>query len=356
MTGQDPWNNIDDGKPYNPPEDDSVMSPGDLDIDLNTGKEPAEPLDISLNPVPPEPVDSTYMVDKQEAPETYTRPPAPEPVSPPPRSKRVIRKKKVSLNNTQPMRFVFGDMAGAVFLVWLPVLIAFAVPWGNFFGDVTVYGTLKLTHLIVAGIIALPPWIVLMLHLFRGRLWDGILDMFLWAIWECAAVIILAFLYPEQTKQLIWQAGSYFEEMSGWLRTGTGSEADPSAWIWIHLKWLGLVVLGGFLLGLPALIMGVLLLNFMNYYVAQIMLTSESPLVVMMVAWHIWSIARVAGFIILASTMFQLLIGWVFKAPMRTAHVVWGLIVGFILVVADAVMKWQLVDNVRDIINHLANI
>ncbi len=275
---------------------------------------------------------------KPDEPEPY----APAPEKPKPKPK--------------PARFIFGEMFGAVFLAWIPVVVAFFLPWSVWTGDAAIAGSLTVTHLIVALIIALPPWVVLLLKLIRGRLLDGIIEMFLWAIWECVAMVILCYLYPGQGENLIWHASEYWNDMHGWLVSGTGEEATPALWLPIHAKHLVMVSVAAFLGGLPALIMGVLQLNYMNYYVARCLLLSDNPLLTCIVAWHFWSVMRVIGYIIISSTLFQLFMKLVFRSPWRVSSFVLGIIFGLLFVVGDGICKWQFADDWRIILSDLCGL
>lgn len=254
-----------------------------------------------------------------------------------------------------PLRFIFGDMLGVVILVWLPVFLAFFIPWELYGLNIKLGKQLTLGMLFSALIIALPPWIILSRHLLRGRLWDGIIEMFLWAIWECGAVIFLSYLHPEQAEKVIWNASAYWESMSHWIQTGQGMEADPSLWLPQHALHVVMLVIGAFILGLPALMLGVLQLNYMNYYVAMCMLESSRPLLTMGVAWHFWSVIRVAGFIILASSIYQLelLLTDARRAAVVIRTVWGGIIIGILLVILDAILKWKFASTINLILNGL---
>lgn len=261
-----------------------------------------------------------------------------------------------------PIRLVFGDMAGVVFLVWFPIMAALLIPWTNWLSmDPMVIGfgknamVISLVQLIVPLIIAFPPWIVLMIHLKRGRLWDGILDMFLWAIWESLIMIIMCYLYPGHTEKLIWHASLYWGTMSHWIATGIGPEGEPGVFIWIHLKHLVAVAVGAIILGLPALVLGVLQLNYMNFYVAQCMVLSDNALLTLPIAWHFWSVVRVMGFITISSSLFQMTLKG-FKAPARWSVVWWGVIIGIILVAADMVLKAVYAEDIRIILKMLTGL
>lgn len=254
-----------------------------------------------------------------------------------------------------PMRLIFGDMAGVVFLVWFPIMAAFLIPWSNWIPLDPIVKDMNLVHVIVALIIALPPWIILMIHLKRGHLWDGILDMFLWAIWESIIMITLCYLYPGHAEKLIWHAPLYWDTMNHWISTGMGPEGDPSIFIPLHLEKLLFVIIGALLMGLPALMLGVLQLNFMNYYVAQCMALSDNALLTLPIAWHFWSVIRVMGFITISSSLFQMVLK-IFRAPVRAGTIWWGLAIGLILVVADIVLKALFAEEIRIVLRAITGL
>jgi hypothetical protein len=249
-------------------------------------------------------------------------------------------------------------MSGVVFWVWIPALLAFFLPWEQWVGQTQVVGSLSASRLVVALIIAIPPWIVLTRHLARGRMWDGVLDMFLWAIWECMAIITLCYLYPARAEQAIWNASTYWEDMRNWIQTGKGTEGDPALWLPLQGKHLIMLIVGAFIFGLPALVMGVFQLNYMNYYVSQVMHSSGNPLIALPIAWHFWSVIRVAGYIIIATSIYQLEIAFMNLRRLRwtTWSIVGGLVVGLLLVVADALLKLGNAELTRQALEKLTNI
>ena len=261
-----------------------------------------------------------------------------------------VSKSRVVREMGQPGRFVFADMSGVLLLVWFPVMVAFFFPFKEYLGDVPLAGSFGLSHLVSAFIIAIGPWFVLLNHLRKGRLFDGIADMILWAIWECLIVITLTFFYKEQAREVFWNASSYWQDMREWLATGRGAEGDPSVWLLMHVKHLAILLVASLFFGLPALIMGVLQLNYMNYYVASCMLASDNPLMVGLMAWHVWSILRVTGYIVLASTVFHCVLGLTGKVHWRKSQFAGGIIVGLCLVILDGILKWQLAETTRQVI------
>ena len=294
-----------------------------------------------------EPTSEAVFEPVQEQP--YIAPEEPEPVYEmvPPGARRFRPR-------PQPLRIVFGDMAGFVFLVWFPVMICFLLGKSGLLEHAEIPGMpFDGLQLAVAAIIAFPPWIILWLHLARGRLWDGILDMFLWAIWECAVMITFSFFFPGLAERIIWNASEYWDEMSTWIATGAGTEGDVVLWLPVHFRHLIMLLVGALIFGFPALIMGVFQLNYMNFYVAQCMLHSANGLLILPIAWHFWSIIRVAGYIVLASTTFQLVFKGLRRAPVTAGAIVGGYIFGLLLVIADGVLKMQYAEHVRIVLKTL---
>jgi hypothetical protein len=143
--------------------------------------------------------------------------------------------------------------------------------------------------------------------------------------------------------------------MRGWLETGTGIEADPARWLPLQGVHLIALVVGAFIFGLPALVLGTFLLNYMNYYVAQCMLAGREPLLTMVVAWHFWSVIRVAGYIMIASAIYQLELLTVQprRARLIASSIIGGLTLGIILVIVDALLKWQYSGLLREALTRL---
>jgi len=296
----------------------------------------------------PEPVEEPIeRAPTRNVPKFYS-----ESADPPPAKISAIKGRRIQ---GKPGRFVFADMSGVVLLVWLPVVIAFFFPFEKLFGKVIVTGDMDLSHILVALVISIGPWAVLFNHLRKGRLMDGVTDMFLWSIWECMAVITLSFFYQEQAREVLWNSTAYWNEMREWLVTGEGAEGDPSLWTITHAKHLVIIFFAAVPFGLPALMMGVLQLNYMNYYVAKCMLESDNPLLTGIVAWHFWSILRVAGYIIISSTIFHAILGLVARVHWRAGQFWGGISYGLLFVILDGFCKWQFAENLRQVIIELTS-
>ncbi len=109
--------------------------------------------------------------------------------------------------------------------------------------------------------------------------------------------VVMAFA-PEAAEAAVLRGTDYRSEMMAWLMTGEGAEGDLRLFLPIHLQRLALflplsLVSGGAL----ALLMGAVMMNFMNFFVASFAAASSGVPAVL--AWFPWSLCRVAAFVIL---------------------------------------------------------
>ncbi|HET9480532.1 MAG TPA: hypothetical protein VFP98_02155, partial [Candidatus Polarisedimenticolia bacterium] len=93
------------------------------------------------------------------------------------------------------------------------------------------------------------------------------------------------------------------DEMYDWLSTGSGRESTPSQFIPQHLLHAAIFCLLSLATGGAAsLIMGAVLLNYMSFYVGDLILRcagSGTLPAAIALAWNPWSIIRVVAFIAL---------------------------------------------------------
>jgi hypothetical protein len=123
-----------------------------------------------------------------------------------------------------------------------------------------------------------------------------------WALGSSLAGIPVFRGQPDHADRLVLGASRYREEMLEWLRTGRGPESRPLATVRAHSIEL-LVYLAAALASanLFSMMMGAALLNRMNVYVAALLVSARRPWVVRLLAWNVWSLVRVAAYIVLGS-------------------------------------------------------
>jgi len=147
---------------------------------------------------------------------------------------------------------------------------------------------------------------------------------------------------PEQADRLVLGASRYREEMLGWLRTGRGPESRPLATLRAHLVELLLYLAAALAsANLLSIVMGAALLNRMNVYVAALLAAARRPWTVRLLAWNVWSIVRVAAYVLLGSACAAPLAGLA-GFPARREPVFLLVLLGGAGVAADLVLKLAL--------------
>ncbi len=138
----------------------------------------------------------------------------------------------------------------------------------------------------------------------------------LWVLWwawsQSWAVAVATILAPEKAAYVILHGTVYTEDMFHWIQTGEGAEGSLSLFLPIHLREYAIFsFLSLSTFGSAALILGTYLLNYMNFYVGQLIAQSSHPWLAALVGWPPWSMLRVFGYIAtgLALTVLALNLG-----------------------------------------------
>jgi len=113
---------------------------------------------------------------------------------------------------------------------------------------------------------------------------------------------------PEQVDLRVLHARPYRESMLEWLRTGKGPEARPLRTVWQHVRELAVYLAAALLTAnLLAIVLGAILLNAMNGYVARLLGAAKQVWRVRLLAWNAWSVVRVAAYVMLGSAAAELI-------------------------------------------------
>jgi hypothetical protein len=109
----------------------------------------------------------------------------------------------------------------------------------------------------------------------------------------------------------VLRAEGYRATMLRWLRTGEIAEGGALSIARAHLRELAAYVAAALLSGnLLSIVMGAVLLNYMNAWVAHLLLRARRPARVALLAWNSWSVVRVAAYVMLGSAMAGPLAAW----------------------------------------------
>jgi len=132
---------------------------------------------------------------------------------------------------------------------------------------------------------------------FVGATWAAA-SVGAWAVGTTLSSVYVFFGRPEETDERVFRAKEYRATMLGWLETGLGPESKPIATTLQHgreLIWYTAAAVAT--ANLAALVMGAVLLNYMNAYVATILRAATRTPRALALAWNVWSVVRVAAYI-----------------------------------------------------------
>jgi hypothetical protein len=173
----------------------------------------------------------------------------------------------------------------------------------------------------------------------------------LWALSLSVLTIAAVLFFPERMAERVIHGPAYRDEMLRWIETGIGKEGDIRAFLPEHVLHAALLLVLSFATGgLAGLLLGALLLNYMNFYVASLGLASERTLLSLGVGWPIWSIVRVVGFVLAATAVAGPFYGRFRDIGSRLARGRRLLAAGALLIALDIAIKHFTADSWRHII------
>lgn len=139
-------------------------------------------------------------------------------------------------------------------------------------------------------------------HVRGGRLWVAALTVLVWAVSVSLPVIAASYNSRGWASARVINGESYVKEMFEWIATGRGAEGDISLFLIPKLREVALFAAAtAASAGLLGLLMGAILLNYMNYYVG-VLLAHAKPgylLQVALLSWQVYAVLRVVGYVFL---------------------------------------------------------
>ena len=188
---------------------------------------------------------------------------------------------------------------------------------------------------------AAPAYAAMALLLARDRPRRAIAAMLVWAALLGCVMTVLSALWPERAADVILNGPEYWAEMKVWLETGAGRESTPSQFLPQHLLHACLFALLALASGSSlAILFGAVLMNYMAYYVGEVVrLSPDHPWLAGFLAWHPWSVIRVAAFVILGVCLAEPVLSRLRgrKRPMGSLRS--GIAVGLAGLALDAALK-----------------
>ena len=187
------------------------------------------------------------------------------------------------------------------------------------------------------------PYPIFLSQVRRHRYSSALRWMLLWALFQSLAVAIGTALAPDRAAEVVLNGSTYTKEMLHWIRTGEGAEGSFRLFLPIHVRhYAAFCVLSLVTFGSAALLLGTWLLNYMNFYVAQLVQSSVAPWLAACLGWPPWSVLRVVGYISTGVALTALSLNLVTRARGRVPQDSFPeqyLLMGLGFVVADLVVK-----------------
>lgn len=123
-----------------------------------------------------------------------------------------------------------------------------------------------------------------------------------WALGTSLPAIGTFRRHPVETDARVLRAAPYRAQMLEWLATGVGAEAEPRRTVIAHVRELAAyLAAAAATANAGSLVMGAILLNYMNAYVARLLGAARRAWTVRLLAWNVWSLVRVFGYVLLGT-------------------------------------------------------
>lgn len=121
--------------------------------------------------------------------------------------------------------------------------------------------------------------------------------------WAAGTTLVSLYFFvpnPEAVEARVLRVKAYREEMLVWLRSGRSLAPRPLATAGRHLHELVVYLAAAVLTAnFASLVLGAVLLNTMNAWVAGLLRAATRRGTVALLAWNVWSVVRVASYVAL---------------------------------------------------------
>jgi hypothetical protein len=151
----------------------------------------------------------------------------------------------------------------------------------------------------------LPPAVLAVVYVrevARGRPGRAVGLALLWAACLSLATVAAAAYSGDEAARGIWHAEPYRDEMLRWIATGIGAEGNVRLFLpRVLLEYAVLLAASALTGGVGGLLLGSLLLGYMNAYVGWVVANGDPRAAAWatgLVAWPPWAMARVVSFVL----------------------------------------------------------
>jgi hypothetical protein len=124
----------------------------------------------------------------------------------------------------------------------------------------------------------------------------------MWILGTTAASVFVFLGQPAETDERVMRAATYRVSMLAWLETGIGPAEHPVRTATAHLReaiWYTAAAIAT--ANFASIGMGAVLLNQMNAYVATLFRAATRTGRVVLLAWNVWSVVRVASYVVIGA-------------------------------------------------------
>jgi hypothetical protein len=165
-----------------------------------------------------------------------------------------------------------------------------------------------------------------------------------------AIAITLSAQDPPGTAYILKGSEEYWQRTWHWVSTGDDPEYQWRTWVPAHLRLLVGVPLSAYSsLGVIPFGRGIQEIDYMNFYVGQLIRVSDRPTIAILCGWHPWSVIRGLAYTFLVYEMcswsLARLTGQTLSPPSRRRYR-WACGLG--LVALDALVKLLFAPTIRD--------
>ncbi len=186
-------------------------------------------------------------------------------------------------------------------------------------------------------------WLLFAHPLRRGEYARALRLALVWAGMMIAVQVALTILWPGLMEQNVFRAVAYRDEMFRWLGTGAGMEGDIVLFLPVQLTHLVVFCILSFGTGgLMGLVLGAMLLGYMNFYVGSLIAASGFSPLAFLLGWQVWSLVRVTGFIVAGTALGAVMVHRGAEKREKKRRIVRWLWIALALIVADILLKWAL--------------
>jgi hypothetical protein len=190
----------------------------------------------------------------------------------------------------------------------------------------------------------IPAYVSYLLGL-RSSIISAFVTLLIWTFIQSFLVIFSSLRSNNKMARLIFRSETYSESMFRWIKTGILPEGNSIQVIRIHLQQTLIYCVLAFVTGnLLSLIFGCMLLNYMNFYVAQFAAQNKSWKAFVF-GWNPWSVVRVVSFLWLGAVLGIPLLSYLWKMNIEFRFI-W-LVPGIIGVILDLILKLTVSDRWR---------